>query len=484
MNQNPAKRDVSLTIRQRNILITTGLIIGDLLALVLAFGVAYYIRFILLPYQAKFNMIDYIYLIGAIIPFWILIFSFSQLYNTQYLFGGLEEYIKIFTSIAVGTIAIIAFGFFKREDILISRGWLLIAWLLALFFVLSFRFFFRHTIFLLRQKGHLLSPAIIVGANDEGIALASQLQETATSGLYIAGFIDKSLPNNVKVFNSFYSLGNLKELPTIIKKNKIEEVIIAPTSLTREELLNTYRVLALNPNTSIRLSTGLFEIISAGLSIKELANVPLIKVENTRIMGTDAIIKTIMDYSIAVVSLLLLSPVFLIIAIIIKSDDPGPVFHKRRVMGINGRQFDALKFRTMKTNGDKILENYPDLIDELQKNQKLKRDPRVTKSGQILRKFSIDELPQLINILRGEMSLIGPRMISPPEMEKYGKWGMNLLIVKPGITGLWQVSGRSDIDYIQRVKLDMQYIRNWSIWLDLSILIATIPAVIKQKGAY
>jgi lipopolysaccharide/colanic/teichoic acid biosynthesis glycosyltransferase len=153
-------------------------------------------------------------------------------------------------------------------------------------------------------------------------------------------------------------------------------------------------------------------------------------------------------------------------------------------MGINGREFNAYKFRTMHVNGDEILAKYPMLREELERTHKLKDDPRVTRIGRFLRKYSLDELPQLLNVIRREMSLVGPRMISPAEMAMYEKWGMNLLTVPPGITGLWQVSGRSEIAYKDRVRLDMQYIRNWSIWLDLQILSQTPAAVVRARGAY
>jgi lipopolysaccharide/colanic/teichoic acid biosynthesis glycosyltransferase len=153
-------------------------------------------------------------------------------------------------------------------------------------------------------------------------------------------------------------------------------------------------------------------------------------------------------------------------------------------MGINGRQFYALKFRTMHVNGDEIMEKYPALKEELARTHKLKDDPRVTKIGAFLRKYSLDELPQLFNVITREMSLVGPRMISPEEVAMYKQFDMNLLTVHPGITGLWQVSGRSDISYDERVRLDMYYVRNWSIWLDLQLLFQTIPAVLKGRGAY
>ncbi|MCJ7823773.1 MAG: sugar transferase, partial [Anaerolineales bacterium] len=146
--------------------------------------------------------------------------------------------------------------------------------------------------------------------------------------------------------------------------------------------------------------------------------------------------------------------------------------------------FDAFKFRTMDIDGDEILATSPELQEKLAQEHKLQKDPRITRVGRMLRKLSLDELPQLLNVLRGEMSLVGPRMISPEEMQKYDQWGLNLLTLKPGITGLWQVSGRSDVSYQERVRMDMYYIRNWNLWFDIYLLYQTIPAVLKSKGAY
>jgi len=154
------------------------------------------------------------------------------------------------------------------------------------------------------------------------------------------------------------------------------------------------------------------------------------------------------------------------------------------VMGVNGKQFNAYKFRTMSSDGDQILAAHPELMEEYKNSFKIKDDPRVTRLGKFLRKTSIDELPQIFNVLNNEMSLVGPRMICPDELEKYNQWGMNLLTVKPGLTGLWQVRGRSDVSYEERVRFDMFYIRNWTIWMDLQIILQTIPTVIFRRGAY
>ncbi len=194
--------------------------------------------------------------------------------------------------------------------------------------------------------------------------------------------------------------------------------------------------------------------------------------------------KKLVDIILVVSALIGLWPVFLLLAMAVKLDSPGPIIYRRRVLGRDGRVFDAFKFRTMFVNGDKILARYPRLKADLDKNYKLKDDPRVTRMGHFLRKYSLDELPQLFNVLLQDMSLIGPRIIAPEEIEKYGAYGPDLLTVLPGITGLWQVSGRSDTTYDQRVKLDMNYVHNWSLWLDIKILFKTFPAVIKGEGAY
>lgn len=174
-----------------------------------------------------------------------------------------------------------------------------------------------------------------------------------------------------------------------------------------------------------------------------------------------------------------------LLSLLIKLDSPGPIFYRRRVLGVSGKEFDAFKFRTMVINGDEVLKQHPDKKAELEATHKLREDPRITRTGHWLRKLSLDELPQLINVLLGQMSLVGPRMISPEEKKEYGLMLSNLLTVKPGITGLWQVSGRSNLSYEKRVRLDMHYIRNYSIWQDLQILfVQTLPAVLRRDGAY
>jgi exopolysaccharide biosynthesis polyprenyl glycosylphosphotransferase len=248
--------------------------------------------------------------------------------------------------------------------------------------------------------------------------------------------------------------------------------------------LEIFRKYGVTDEVKIRMSSGLYEILTTSLTVNEFAYVPLVYVNKVRLTGIDNIVKFVLDYVFAAVSLILLSPFLVFISILVKISSPGPVIHKRLVMGLNGKQFHALKFRTMVAHGDEVLDQHPELKEELARNHKLKNDPRITRVGTFLRKYSLDELPQLINVLKRDMSMVGPRMISPPEVSMYKQFDMNLLTVLPGITGLWQVSGRSDMSYEERVRLDMYYVRNWSIWLDLQLLFQTVPAVIRGHGAY
>jgi lipopolysaccharide/colanic/teichoic acid biosynthesis glycosyltransferase len=196
-------------------------------------------------------------------------------------------------------------------------------------------------------------------------------------------------------------------------------------------------------------------------------------------------VKTSIDYAVAVLLLLALAPLLMMLTALIKLDSAGPALHRRRVLGPGGRSFDAFKLRTMRLDGEDHPERVPDRLDAILPGGKVKDDPRVTRVGRWLRRFSLDEVPQLFNVLRGEMSLVGPRMMSPEELERYGALGRHVLSVKPGITGLWQVSGRADLPPGERVRLDAEYVRSFSLRRDIRILVLDTPiAVLTGRGAY
>ncbi len=196
------------------------------------------------------------------------------------------------------------------------------------------------------------------------------------------------------------------------------------------------------------------------------------------------IIKECADRTIATVAVLLLCPLWIVVGVLVCATSRGPIIYRRRVIGLNGVQFDAFKFRTMVAEADRLLHQSRELRDTFAEQMKVRDDPRRTPLGRFLRRTSLDELPQLFNVLRGEMSLVGPRMIAPDEIPKYGAGIHKRLSVKPGMTGLWQVSGRQEVSYDKRIELDLHYVDNWSLWLDLVILLKTIPAVLGMRGAY
>ncbi|MBP1688011.1 MAG: undecaprenyl-phosphate galactose phosphotransferase [Deltaproteobacteria bacterium] len=199
---------------------------------------------------------------------------------------------------------------------------------------------------------------------------------------------------------------------------------------------------------------------------------------------TARLVKAALDRLASAALLIVLAPLLLVIALLVRVTSPGPVIYRRRVLGQDGHRFDAFKFRSMVADADDLLRTQPELLAAFEANVKIPDDPRVTRLGRILRRSSLDELPQLFNVLCGQMSLVGPRIITPEEAVRYGDAIEKRLSVKPGLTGLWQVSGRQNVDYSQRVVLDLQYIDNWSLLLDVVILLKTIPAVLSMRGAY
>lgn len=476
-------------ISNRNLwrLFFTGLVISDALMVGLAFRLAYFTRFELTIPAFQLDVtpsIEYYQsLVVILIPLWVLIFAANGLYQRHNLLGGTREYAKLFNSISIGTLVVILTSFFE-PGIILSRGWLLMAWAFAFFLTSLARFTIRRIVYRMRNRGYFLAPTLVVGANQEGQLIADQLTLSPAAGLHLVGFVDDTTPPGTPLFHHLPVLGSVDRLDELIKKHHVEEVIIATSAISRDMMVSVFKDYGFSKDVNLRLSSGLFEIVTTSLQVKELGFVPLVTVNKVRMTGLDQAMKYMLDYCLTIAGLIAIAPLLTLIALLIKLDSPGPVLHRRRVMGVNGSQFDAYKFRTMYTNGDEILASRPDLQAELARNHKLKNDPRVTRVGRWLRKFSLDELPQLFNVLRGQMSLVGPRMISPEEMENYNQWGFNLLTVRPGLTGLWQVSGRSDLSYKDRVRLDMYYIRNWTIWLDLQLLWQTIPVVLKGRGAY
>lgn len=468
---------------QRQIFLTA-LLVGDVIALGLASLLAYVFRFLfeIEIFEAVTPTPDfYVRVTLLLIPLWLVLFKHFHLYDLNYLLGGTHEYGNVVNACTLGVMFLSITLVISR--VIIARGWLVLFWLFSIAIAGVLRFIIRRIAYAARRRGYLRIPALIVGADAEGCAIAQQLRESQTSGADVIGFVDDRVPSGEKVCD-VPVLGSVSQLSHVVAQNDTEEIILSTTALTREQVLQIYDTFGPSSKVELRLSPGLFEILTTGAHVKEWGYVPLVSVNKVRLDEFETAIKTILDYSLTLAGLGVIAPILLIIAIAVKLDSRGPAIYRRRVLRRGGGEFDAFKFRTMHVNGDEILARYPELQAELKTNGKLKDDPRVTRLGKVLRKFSLDELPQLFNILLGQMSLVGPRMICPAEGAVYGKWKMNLLTVKPGITGMWQISGRSDVSYDERIRLDMHYIRNYTIWTDLMILFRTIPVVLGRRGAY
>lgn len=469
------------------------LVLNDVLMVTLAFAIAYSLRFplgIALEADVPHDLAKYARLVLVLIPLWLGLFWLMRLYDDRYLLGGTTEYAKAVNACTSGMMLVVLVTFLVDEpDSRIARGWLVYSWLLSMLFVCGGRLLLRRVAYRLRRQGFFVTRTLIVGVNTEAMALAEQLRYSTASGMAVIGFIDtQNVGKDGQPQNKYLGLpvlGDLESLAQVVRERSIEEVVIATTALSREQMMQIAGRFATVPNVTMRLSSGLYEIFTTGMQVTTKNFVPLMSLNRLRLDSVELTSKAILDYTAILVSLPFLLPLFLVIGLLVKLDSPGPIFYRRRVLGIGGQEFDALKFRTMVLNGDEVLAKRPDLLAELAANHKLKDDPRITRVGNLLRRTSLDELPQLLNVLLGQMSLVGPRMISPAEKEEYGQMQHNLFTVKPGLTGLWQVSGRSDLTYNQRVQLDMHYIRNYSIWLDVQILFfQTLPAVFRKRGAY
>ena len=456
----------------------------DAMGIVFSMLAAYYLRFVWMSYNAPLSPPFYARLTVLAVLMWEAILALYGLYRTENLFGGLDEYKRVAQGCVLGLFALIAYGFFDREggqDI--SRGWLLMVWGVSSVSLVTIRFFYRRVIYDLRSRGLFVRNALVVGANSEGQEVAAQLRASPTAGINVVGLVDRDARPGSKV-NGLPVLGDLRSLRSLVNRWDVEELILIPTALSREELLELYRDWSTDEKVQVHLSSGLYELFTTGVRVREVGFVPLLSLNRTRITGLDAVAKAVLDYVLALLAVIVLAPLFALIALLVRLDSPGPVIYRRRVVGLGGRVFYAFKFRTMITDAEAYLEAHPELKKEWEETGKIRNDPRITRVGRILRRTSLDELPQLFNVLRGEMSLVGPRMLTLPELRHFGRWRHNLLTVKPGLTGLWQVSGRSDLGYEERVRLDMHYIRNYTIWSDLKLIFNTFAVVLKGQGAY
>ena len=318
--------------------------------------------------------------------------------------------------------------------------------------------------------------------------MVKAISEDAGLGYKIIGLLED---NKVQpgILEKYPVLGTFADAEKIIQKTGVKQVFIAVPGMDEHQLGRLiYRIQPLVKN--IGVIPNLVGVPTGSVEVESMFNerLTLLRLKNNLARPLNRYVKTMFDYILTLVGTICISPILLLIAAWIYYDSPGPVIFKHIRIGKNGKPFPCYKFRSMcvdaKEKLAELLANDPAAREEWERDFKLKNDPRITKSGAFLRKTSLDELPQIFNVLKGEMSLVGPRPIIQEELERYGEFVQDYLMVKPGITGMWQVNGRSDTTYDERVQMDVWYVRNWSVWLDVMLLWRTVKAVFKCEGAY
>jgi exopolysaccharide biosynthesis polyprenyl glycosylphosphotransferase len=299
----------------------------------------------------------------------------------------------------------------------------------------------------------------------------------------VVGFVDDNPDKGRTDIGRFQALGGVDNLPGVLEEQLIDEVIIALPWQAHRKIIRLVNECQ-RADVRARIIPDLFQLSLSRVDVDDINGIPLIGVREVSLTGFNLALKRVVDVVLCVASLALALPLMLLIALAIRLDTPGPVLFVQKRVGRGGRFFEILKFRSMVEGADAEQEVLRKTEEVDGRRFKLKDDPRVTRVGRFLRRISLDELPQLYNVLRGEMSVVGPRPALPDEVAEYQEWHRKRLEVVPGITGLWQVSGRSEMPFDEMVLLDVFYIENWSLGLDLRILLQTIPKALSGEGAY
>ena len=411
----------------------------------------------------------FLYAIGARvrnIPFWIMLQ-------------------KVFWAVVYSIVTIAMLMYLAQVGAVVSRLFVLTTGCLAVVYLWGARFMLRRYV---STRELFRVPVVFIGAGLTAERVVHSLDYNQGFSYRIVGFLDDA-PVSARLAEEYGILGGFDDAEDVIKKTKVREVIITAPGLTSErqiQLINRIQPLV------DRLITvpDLIGVPMGNLSATSLISerIILLNIGNNLRRRRNRFVKRLFDLILSIVGTICISPLLLLLAIMIFLEDKGaPIFAHRRI-GRDGKEFPCYKFRSMVVDSKERLEKYladnPEAREEWEREFKLKDDPRVTKIGAFLRRSSLDELPQLFNVIKGEMSLVGPRPIVRDEIVKYGEFIEDFYLVPPGMTGLWQISGRSDTTYEERVQMDSWYVRNWSIWLDIFYLFKTVQVVLRGKGAY
>ena len=456
-----------------------------------AFFAAFFIRDLIFPklWPAQFPtglfpLSDYLKIYPVVLVIWsILLFTYHS-YHSHRTIPLTKEALTIFRVVVVGNVilATIAYLWPLRQ---LSRSWFILFGVLSAVFLVAEKILVRVMARYVRSKGLNYRTILIVGTGRRATDIARMVAGHKYWGYKILGFVSDGhrLANGWARYRIF---GTVPDLKRILENGQtsepIDEIVFAVTRKKLDEMKQIF-LMCEELGIRTRVAMNFFPNRVARLEVEELEGVPFLTFTTTPSDESQLALKRLLDVCVSVLLLVMALPIIVIAALAIKLTSPGSVLFKQERIGLNGRIFTLYKFRTMIEDAHQRRDEVNHLNEMTGPVFKVKGDPRVTKVGRMLRKFSLDELPQLWNVLKGDMSLVGPRPPIPEEVASYHRWHRRRLSMKPGLTCLWQVSGRNDIDFDRWMQMDLQYIDNWSPSLDLKILLRTIPAVLSGKGA-
>ena len=467
------------------------LIIVDTFVLLAAFTVAYILRvqYDTRPLLSSIHAYDYLYSFLLIIPFWILIFAILGLYKPSTYNRRLLEWSKIAIGSFIGILLVIGWQYVSGHDVFPARLVAVYALIGTFTFSVVERELLRYTRSVMFRFGKGVKRVLIIGSSSATTDIAMNLADTIRSGYKIVAIAGpkKAMPANLNILH--YSL-----VETALKDIKINRINTIIQTDLYDLADRNQRILSAAQTHHIEYNfiPGEAEFYSGKNNVDVFLGYPMITVHQTPLVGWGAIIKRIFDFIVSIILIIVLSPLLLVIVILQKVLNPGTVMYKNDRLSRFSKKITLYKFRTMTHLPgydfvDASIEfkamDREDLVKEYEKNRKVTDDPRVNKFGHFLRATSIDELPQIFNVLRGDLSLVGPRPIMPQEVKLARGRTALLHSVKSGVTGLWQVSGRSDLSFDERIELELFYAQNWTFWLDIKILLKTILVVLRKKGA-
>jgi exopolysaccharide biosynthesis polyprenyl glycosylphosphotransferase len=471
-------------LRQKANLVAFSVYLTEIILLIGAFFTAFWVRdaYFSGTYAPLPPIERYLWLIYIILPLWSFLFYYFGLYESERTRPLWKETWKLVKVSFWGTLLLMVAVFAFKAD-LISRLFVAMFGLTAFLFLFVERLALRTVIRSARKKGYNFRNIIIVGTGRRARELAQVIAEQKHWGLKLAGFVSDRPENRIETLVGAPVLGRVAELPQMLQRYVIDELIFAVSRKRLEELEDLF-LLCEEQGVRTRVAINFFPHMIAKVHLEDLYGIPLLTFTTTPHNEALLLAKRLFDVAVSSITLIVLSPLFIVLAILIKISSNGPVFFRQSRVGLNGRRFILYKFRSMLENAEELKGRVEHLNEMAGPAFKIRDDPRATSIGRFLRRTSLDELPQLYNVFRGDMSIVGPRPPLPEEVERYERWQRRRLSMKPGLTCLWQVNGRNKItDFKKWMELDLHYIDNWSLKLDMKIFFKTILVVLAGRGA-